>query len=65
MSAFDAERLTRLRDVMAGHVERDSVGGVAWLAARDDDVEVGLRREPDPRRPISRFGATASSASPR
>ena len=41
MSGFDAERLTRLRDVMAGHVERDSVGGVTWLAARDDDVEVG------------------------
>ena len=42
MSGFDPDRLARLHDVMAGHVERDSVGGVAWLAARDDDVEVGF-----------------------
>ena len=34
MSGFDAQRLKQLRDVMAGHVERDTVGGVAWLAAR-------------------------------
>jgi CubicO group peptidase (beta-lactamase class C family) len=27
---------------MADHVQRDTVGGVAWLAARDDDVEVGV-----------------------
>ena len=27
---------------MAGHVAGDTVGGVAWLAARDDDVRVGV-----------------------
>ncbi len=27
---------------MAGHVQRDTTGGVAWLAARDEDVEVGV-----------------------
>jgi len=53
MSGFDSGRLVRLRDVMAGHVERDSVGGVAWLVARGDDVEVGVagalsRGEPAP-----------------
>jgi CubicO group peptidase (beta-lactamase class C family) len=53
MSGFDPGRLARLRDAMAGHVERDSVGGVAWLVARDDDVEVGCagtltRGEPAP-----------------
>ncbi|MPY92718.1 MAG: serine hydrolase [Acidimicrobiia bacterium] len=42
MSGFDATRLQRLHDVVAGHVDRDTVGGVAWLAARDDDVEVGV-----------------------
>jgi CubicO group peptidase (beta-lactamase class C family) len=42
MSGFDGERLVRLREVVAEHVERDTVGGVAWLAARDDDVEVGV-----------------------
>jgi CubicO group peptidase (beta-lactamase class C family) len=26
---------------MAGHVDRDNVGGVVWLAATEDDVEVG------------------------
>ncbi len=41
MGGFDPDRLARLGDVMRGHVERDSVAGVAWLAARDDDVEVG------------------------
>jgi CubicO group peptidase (beta-lactamase class C family) len=38
---------------MAVHVEKDSVGGVAWLAGRGDDVEVGVagrltRGEPAP-----------------
>jgi CubicO group peptidase (beta-lactamase class C family) len=42
MSGFDHGRLARLRDVMAGHVEHDSVGGVAWLVARDEDIEVGV-----------------------
>lgn len=42
MTAFEPGRLARLRDVMAAHVETDRVGGVAWLAARGDDVEVGV-----------------------
>src|SRR3954468_21299477 len=41
MSAFDPGRLQRLRDAMAAHVDGGAVGGVAWLAARGDDVEVG------------------------
>src|SRR5215207_4075972 len=42
MSGFDEERVARLRDVMAAHAERDSVGGVAWLAACGDDLEAGV-----------------------
>jgi CubicO group peptidase (beta-lactamase class C family) len=41
VNGLDPDRLARLHDVMAGHVERDTVGGVAWLAACDGDVEVG------------------------
>jgi CubicO group peptidase (beta-lactamase class C family) len=41
MSGFDAQRIDRLAEVMDRHVEDDDVAGVAWLAARDDDVEVG------------------------
>jgi len=41
MSGFDKPRLDRLAEVMARRVEENDVGGVAWLAARDDDVEVG------------------------
>ncbi len=53
MSGFDPGRVARLGEVMAGHVERGAVGGVAWLAARDEDVEVGVagtltRGEPAP-----------------
>jgi CubicO group peptidase (beta-lactamase class C family) len=53
MSGFDPGRLERMREVMADHVNRDTVGGVAWLAARDDDIEVGVggtltRGEPEP-----------------
>ncbi len=60
MSGFDAGRLGRLHDVMAGHAEQDTVGGVAWLAARGDDVEAGAagyltRGEPDPVRRDSIF----------
>jgi CubicO group peptidase (beta-lactamase class C family) len=60
VSGFDAGRLERLHDVMAGGVEQDRVGGVAWLAARGDDVEVGAagrltRGEPDPVRRDSIF----------
>src|SRR5437016_14132057 len=42
MSGFDPGRLARLSDVIAGHVEHDTTGGVAWLVARGDDVEVGV-----------------------
>jgi CubicO group peptidase (beta-lactamase class C family) len=53
MTAFDPDLLRRLGDVMVGHVEADRVGGVAWLAARGRDVEVGVaghltRGEPKP-----------------
>jgi CubicO group peptidase (beta-lactamase class C family) len=53
MSGFDPGRVARLGEVMAGHVERGAVGGVAWLAARDEDVEIGVagtltRGEPAP-----------------
>jgi CubicO group peptidase (beta-lactamase class C family) len=41
MSGFDRARLQRLGDIMAGHTERDDTGGVAWLAARDNDIAVG------------------------
>jgi CubicO group peptidase (beta-lactamase class C family) len=41
VSGFDAQRLARLGGVMGGHVDRDTTAGVAWLAARDDDLEVG------------------------
>jgi CubicO group peptidase (beta-lactamase class C family) len=42
MSSFDRARLRRLGDVMNRHVDDDRVGGVAWLAAVGDDVEVGV-----------------------
>jgi CubicO group peptidase (beta-lactamase class C family) len=42
MSGFDREQLRRLQDIMAGHVHDDTIGGVAWLVARDDDVEAGV-----------------------
>ncbi len=42
MTGFDRARLGRLHEVIASHVERDTVGGVAWLAARDGEVEAGV-----------------------
>jgi len=42
MSGFEPGQLERLRHLMADHVGRDTVGGVAWIASRDDDVEVGV-----------------------
>ena len=53
MSGFDRQRIDRLGEVMARHVEEDDVGGAAWLTARDDDVEVDTagvltRGEPAP-----------------
>jgi CubicO group peptidase (beta-lactamase class C family) len=60
MSRFDAGRLERLRAVMAGHTERDDVGGVAWLAACGDQTSLGVagsltRGEPEPVRQDSIF----------
>ena len=53
MGGFDSRRLARLAEVMRLHVERDQVGGVAWLLAAGDQVEVGVagrltRGEPTP-----------------
>jgi CubicO group peptidase (beta-lactamase class C family) len=42
MSGFDPGRLRRLGDVIRRGVDEDRVGGVAWLAACGDDVEVGV-----------------------
>jgi CubicO group peptidase (beta-lactamase class C family) len=42
MIGFEPKRLQRLRDGMAAHVDRGGVGGVAWLVARDGQVEAGL-----------------------
>jgi CubicO group peptidase (beta-lactamase class C family) len=60
MSGFEPGQLERLRRLMADHVERDTVGGVAWIASRDDHVEVGVagtltRGEPEPVRRDSIF----------
>jgi CubicO group peptidase (beta-lactamase class C family) len=60
MSDFNPERLQALRDVMADHVRHDTVGGLTWLAARGDDLEVGFagtlsRGQPEPVRPDSIF----------
>src|SRR5256885_13985128 len=60
MGGLDRARLERLGGMMAGHVERGSTGGVGWLAARGDDVEVGTvgvltRGEPEPIRRDSLF----------
>jgi CubicO group peptidase (beta-lactamase class C family) len=42
MKNFDAARLERLRTILERHVDDGRVGGVAWLAACDDDVELGM-----------------------
>ena len=42
MSGFEKTRLGRLHDAMAEHVDLGNAGGLAWLAARDGDVEVGV-----------------------
>jgi CubicO group peptidase (beta-lactamase class C family) len=60
MSGFDQHRIARLTEVMGRRVEHDDVGGVAWLAARDGDVEVGTagvltRGEPAPIRRDTQF----------
>ncbi|HPU40262.1 MAG TPA: serine hydrolase domain-containing protein [Microthrixaceae bacterium] len=53
MSRLDPIALYRLADAMRQHVDDDVVGGVAWLIAADDQVEVGVagrlcRDEPQP-----------------
>src|SRR5438445_13283998 len=45
MSGFDAQRLAHLAQAMRLHVEQDEVGGVAWLLAADDHVDVGVAGE--------------------
>jgi CubicO group peptidase (beta-lactamase class C family) len=60
MSGFDPDRIGRLAEVMGGHVKEDRVGGLAWLATRGDDLEVGVaghltRGEPAPVRRDSLF----------
>src|SRR3954447_24447386 len=42
MSGFDRRRLARLARAMQVHVEMDRVGGVSWLLAEGDHVEVGV-----------------------
>jgi len=39
---LDAARVARLQDVMAGHVERSHVPGLAWLVARREEVHAGV-----------------------
>lgn len=53
MTAFDPHRLARLADAIQRQVDQDRIGGVAWLLAVDDQVEVGAagvltRGEPAP-----------------
>ncbi len=38
MDGFDRARLDRLHGIVAGHVDPDTTGGVAWLVARGDQV---------------------------
>src|SRR5437764_2858052 len=40
MIGFDSQRLAHLTEVLQLHVEQDHVGGVAWLLAAGDQVEV-------------------------
>src|SRR4051794_41903456 len=42
MSGFDPQRIVRLAQAMQHHVEQDRVGGVGWLLAAGDQVEVGV-----------------------
>jgi CubicO group peptidase (beta-lactamase class C family) len=42
MSGFDHAALHRLNEIMARHVADGTVGGLAWLAACGEEVEVGV-----------------------
>src|SRR5213079_1929004 len=53
MSGFDPQRLAHLDQAMQHHVAQDRVGGLVWLLAAGDQVEVGVagqltRGEPTP-----------------
>lgn len=54
--ALDSDRLARMHDVMAGHVERGEVPGLVWLVARRGEVHVGLAgaRDADGRDQVGR-----------
>src|SRR5262245_61296423 len=41
MTGLDPQRLHHLRTTMEDHAEQGRVGGLAWLLARDGDLEVG------------------------
>lgn len=51
-AGFAIERLARLRDVMAGHVDDGSVPGLAWLVARRGEVQTGVAGDLDADRGI-------------
>lgn len=60
MSCFDAVRVSRINESIVRHVDRDDVGGVAWLAACGDDVHRGVagrltRGDAAPVEPDSQF----------
>ena len=44
-SAWHSDRLARLDDVLAAHVERADAGAVAWSVARHDEVYGGTAGE--------------------
>ncbi len=48
-TAWVGDRLVRMQEVMAGHVERGDVAGLAWAVARHGEVHTGAagRLEPD------------------
>src|SRR5260221_58701 len=60
MTTLDRTRMGRLGEAVERHTDEGRVGGVAWLAACGDDVEVGTagrltRTEPAPIRRDSIF----------
>lgn len=60
MTELRRDGIEHLRTLLAGHVDTDALGGVAWLVARGDHVETGVagaltRGEPAPVRRDSLF----------